>query len=144
MNKPKAIGTAAETAVVRWLKTSGFPGADRRTLQGSNDRGDILVCPGFIIEVKVRGRASSAALGQPGPAQLEGWMAELETEMSNAQAKHGFLIVKRKGTTDPGQWWAYARYGYLIPRSHKNLRKAIVNMSAHDMLAHINQFLQGV
>ena len=36
-NRPKAIGTAAETAVVRYLAAHGFPAAERRALHGARD-----------------------------------------------------------------------------------------------------------
>ena len=34
-NRSKAIGTAAETAVVRYLAAHGFPAAERRALHGA-------------------------------------------------------------------------------------------------------------
>ena len=39
-NRPKAIGTAAETAVVRYLAAHGFPAAERRALHGATDLGE--------------------------------------------------------------------------------------------------------
>ena len=120
MNRSKAAGTAAESAVVKWLHAKGWPDAKRITLHGSDDQGDVWVTRSFIIEVKVRGpRSSNAGLGQPGDTELEGWLQELEVEMENSGAKHGFLIVKRKGTTDPGRWWAYTRLGTLVPKQGK-------------------------
>ena len=44
-NRPKAIGTAAETAVVRYLAAHGFPAAERRALHGATDLGDITGTP---------------------------------------------------------------------------------------------------
>ncbi len=41
MSKSKQKGTAAETAVVKYLKANGFPKAERRALQGNLDKGDI-------------------------------------------------------------------------------------------------------
>lgn len=46
-NRPKAIGTAAETAVVRYLAAHGFPAAERRALHGATDLGDITGTPGL-------------------------------------------------------------------------------------------------
>lgn len=43
-NRPKAIGTAAETAVVRYLAAHGFPAAERRALHGATDHGGAR-CP---------------------------------------------------------------------------------------------------
>ena len=108
MNKPKAIGTAAETQVVKWLRENGFPNAERRALHGGKDVGDILACDDFLVEVKVRGKDSSnAGLGQPGDAELRGWLDELDDELRNADCTHGLLVVKRKGTTDVAKWWGY-------------------------------------
>ena len=134
MNRSKSRGTAGESAVVRWLHEKGWPDARRSALHGSADHGDIEVARGFIIEVKVRGnRSSNAALGQPGDAELEGWLQELETEMKNAGASYGFLIVKRKGTTDPGKWWAYVRLGTLVTRMGR-LSSVPVCLNADAML----------
>jgi hypothetical protein len=52
VNRPRAIGTYAETAVVRTARTNGFEYADRYALHGALDVGDIGLCPGVIIEVK--------------------------------------------------------------------------------------------
>lgn len=112
-NRPKQRGTAAETAVTRWLRDNGFPWADRLTLTGINDRGDICLLPGLAVIAEVKNHAT-AATGQPAPAQLTGWMAETEKERDNAKADHAALIVKRKGTTDVGRWFAYVPLGHLV------------------------------
>ena len=52
VNKPKQIGTRAETAVARYLAANGFPHAERRTLRGREDAGDITGTPGVCWEVK--------------------------------------------------------------------------------------------
>jgi len=92
VNKSKGIGTAAETHVVRYLQANGFPNADRRALKGSLDVGDILVCPGLIVEVKAGAAAENASDGQ-----LRLWCAETEREKLNAKAETAFLVVKRSG-----------------------------------------------
>ena len=106
VNRSKARGTAAESAVVRWVRANGFPWAERLALAGAKDCGDISLVPGraCIIEVKSH---KSAATGQPGPRVLAKWLAETETERLNANADVGLLVVKRAGTTNPGQWWTY-------------------------------------
>lgn len=102
-NKPKAIGTAAESAVVRVLKDAGFR-AKRLTLHGSSDVGDVdcghdAIC----IEVKGGHAAETASDGQ-----IEKWLTETATERHNAGADIGILVVKRKGIgpANAGQWWA--------------------------------------
>jgi hypothetical protein len=104
MNKPKAIGTKAETWVARHLAANGFPHAERRTLKGRLDEGDITGCLGVVIEVK-GGKAANEASDK----QVADWMAETETERINARANVGVLVLQRKGVGGPnaGRWWAY-------------------------------------
>lgn len=103
MSASKQKGTAAETAVVRYLQAHGFPYAERRTLAGVNDRGDIAGLPGVVLEVKNCKRT-----------ELAGWLDELEVEMSNAGAYIGACIHKRRGTTDPGKWFATLPFSVLV------------------------------
>jgi hypothetical protein len=98
VNKPKAKGTAAETAFVNWLRTVGFPHAERRSLQGSLDKGDVTGTPGVCWEVKVADRGY----------QMAGWLRETEVERLNSNADHGVLICKPKlfGARSVGSWVA--------------------------------------
>jgi len=59
VSKSKQKGTAAETAVVRYLRSlnfqhagPAFPNAERRALSGGKDMGDIAGIPDTVIEVK--------------------------------------------------------------------------------------------
>jgi hypothetical protein len=90
----KKKGTAAETAVVEYLRASGFTQAERRTLNGAKDRGDIAGLPGVVIEVKNCARQ-----------ELGAWVAEAELERDNDRASLGVVWHKRRGTTDPGRWF---------------------------------------
>ncbi|MFF2651492.1 hypothetical protein [Streptomyces sp. NPDC058045] len=94
MSRSKAKGTAAETAVVRYLRDAGFAQAERRTLNGTHDRGDIAGIPGVVIEVKNCARQ-----------ELPAWVAEAELERDNDHASLGVVWHKRRGTTDPGRWF---------------------------------------
>jgi hypothetical protein len=102
-NRSKALGTAAESAVVKALRANGFPGAERRALHGSADLGDILVCPGVIAEVKGGNAARIAS-----DAQVLVWLAQTEVERVNARADEALLIIARKGigTANADRWWA--------------------------------------
>ena len=51
MSKNKARGTKHETNVVNYLRANGFPHAERRTLSGAKDRGDINAAAGLVIVV---------------------------------------------------------------------------------------------
>lgn len=109
-NRPKAIGTAAETAVVRTARTFGFPQADRLTLTGNKDRGDVGLCPGVIIEVKGGDAARNAS-----DLDIARWLTETERERDHAHAVHAFLVVQRRGVGTPNahRWWAWWRLGWL-------------------------------
>lgn len=112
MSRSKAKGTAGETALVRWFRINGFPGADRQPMRGNRDAGDLALCPGVVAEVKNYNGA--VGLGQPPAATLTKWLAECDTELMNARAAYCPLIVKRTGTTDPGRWFAYLPLGALF------------------------------
>lgn len=104
MNRPRAIGTKAESAVCAYLVATGWPQAERRTLKGALDQGDVTGCPGLVIEVKGGDAARGASDGL-----IADWMAETEAERVNAGADVGVLVVQRKGVgaANAGRWWAY-------------------------------------
>jgi len=95
MSKSKQKGTSAETAVVNWLVSKGRKHVERRTLNGSNDRGDIAGIPLVVLEVKNCVKM-----------ELSAWLKELDVEMHNDKADTGVVIHKKKGTTDVGLWYA--------------------------------------
>lgn len=95
MSKSKQKGTAAETAVVRYLKEKGYVNCERRSLNGANDRGDIAGIESTVIEVKNHARM-----------ELAQWVAELEVEIANDNAATGVVIHKKRGTTNVGDWYA--------------------------------------
>lgn len=110
MNRPKKIGTAAETAVVRALRTLGFPHAERAALAGTNDRGDITGTPGICWEVKGGDAARTAS-----DLLINTWVAETERERVNASADIGVLVVQRKGigAANAHRWWAILPASWL-------------------------------
>jgi hypothetical protein len=93
-NRPKIKGTAAETAVVTYLRDQGFPHAERRSLRGTHDRGDIAGIPGVAIEVKNCARLELAA-----------WLDEAATERTNDGADYGAVWHKRRGQGNAGNWF---------------------------------------
>jgi hypothetical protein len=93
MSAAKQKGTAAETAVVDYLRPQ-FPNVERRALAGVNDRGDVSGIPGVVIEIKNCARQELAA-----------WVDEAETERRNAHATVGAVWHKRRGKGNPGQWF---------------------------------------
>lgn len=103
MSKSKQKGTAAETAVVKYLRENGFPYAERRALTGNYDKGDITGCGPIVFEVK-----NHKAM------DLAGWIAELRAEIANAEAMTGTVVAKKRGTTFPGDWYAIMPFGLLV------------------------------
>jgi hypothetical protein len=96
MNRSKQRGTAAETAVVNHLRLNGYPEAERRSLHGSTDKGDIVNGPpGTIIEVK--------AARTP---NYQAWLREADTERDNAHTDHGIVVHKPHGlgTMSVNRW----------------------------------------
>lgn len=122
-NPSKAKGTAGETAVLRYVQAHGFPWAERLTLSGNHDRGDISLLPGRAVVLEVKAHAA-ASTGQPAAGQLSDWMAQAETERVNAGADYCPLVVRRKGTTDVGRWFAF-----ISPSDFASLVDAQVDLS---------------
>ena len=113
--RPRDIGTAAETAVVRYLVANGWPSAERRALKGNLDQGDVTGCPGLVIEVKGGNAAKTASDGQ-----ITAWLAETETERLNAKADIGVLVLQRAGCgpANVGRWWAVIHLHHLNAFAH--------------------------
>ena len=121
MSGPRSIGTRAETGVVRYLQTHGWPYAERRALHGGADQGDITGTPGICWEVKggkVAERASDA--------DIRRWILETQEETANAHADLGVLVTKRAGYSaaradawaahlDLGAWWGLTRARLTLP-----------------------------
>ncbi len=98
--RPKEIGTTAESAVVKYARTYGYPFADRQPLRGSRDAGDITFCPGLIGEVKGGEQARTAS-----DALILDWLHETTLERENANAAMALLVVAR-WRQPVERWWA--------------------------------------
>jgi Holliday junction resolvase len=98
----KAKGTAAESAVVGYLREQGWPHAERRALSGNVDKGDIAGVAGVCLEVK-----SCKTI------DLAGWLKEALLEQINAKARVGAVVAKKRGTTNPADWYAVLTFGQL-------------------------------
>lgn len=95
-NRSKQIGTAWETALVNWFRSKNLWTAERLTLSGKEDEGDVLVVRDvhlpYIIEAKAERQMN-----------LSGYVLEAEREAAN-YAKHRNLehvpywvvVVKRR------------------------------------------------
>lgn len=80
--KSKAKGTRAETEAVKYLQER-FWRAERRTLSGSKDKGDIAGIDNCVGEIKAQVKQ-----------ELGKWQRETLTEMVNADVANCFLVVK--------------------------------------------------
>lgn len=92
-NPSKAKGTAAETRVVKYLRSFGIQ-AERKALSGSKDCGDIqVVAFGYghdlVFEVK-----SGIQTENPSRGQIAEWMRQAVEEGKNSGC-HAALVVAR-------------------------------------------------
>lgn len=119
-NKPKAIGTAAETAVLKQIRPY-FPNAARNALAGAADLGDIGHCGPFIFEVK-----GGKQTQQIGDGLLATWVGQALTEAENTRAAYGLveevygiLVTQRSGFGAPNarRWWVHIPLGMLAELS---------------------------
>jgi hypothetical protein len=101
--RPRDIGTHTESAVVRYLAVNGFDNAERRSLRGSLDAGDITGTPGVAWSIKGGVAAKTASDGQ-----VDRWLTELERQRTNAAATIAVLVLQRAGIgeANAGRWWA--------------------------------------
>jgi hypothetical protein len=90
----KAKGSAAERAVVEYLREHGFPHAERRIAGSAADRGDITGVIGVVVEVKNQART-----------ELGDWVTGVRLKVANAGAALGFCWHKRRGHGSPGDWY---------------------------------------
>ncbi len=98
-------GAQAERDLCRWLRTAGFPHAERavrtgfRTLdRASADPGDITGTPLILWSVK------DCAVEKIGR-----WFDELD-QMSDNATEHTLMrliVHKRRGYADPARWWCW-------------------------------------
>ena len=92
----KKAGASFETDIATYLATHVDDRIERRTKNGSRDRGDLSAW-------RFAGRRIVAELKNYGGQIKAGtWIAEAETERLNDDAAVGLVICKRRGTTDPG------------------------------------------
>lgn len=86
MSKQRQKGTSFETLIVEYLRSNGFPHAERRALHGTHDKGDITGVGRLVFEAK---NHKTLALSE--------WLRETEVERQNADADYGILVAKRRG-----------------------------------------------
>ena len=136
VNRPKQIGTKAETATLKRVKRF-FPRADRAALHGADDIGDLLNTGIFCFEVK-GGDAARIAAQSSTSREIDRWYAEARREAKAAGALIPVLVVQRRGVNypDAGRWWAIlsaADFAWIMgARGHEN--PSLVRIELDDLL----------
>lgn len=104
-NPNKARGDAYERAVQDYLQANGFPWTEKTRAGYARDHGDLHLLPGpaVIAQAKNHNRIT-----------LPEWLAQLEDQIADAGADHGFLAVKRRGVGDPGRSYAVMELAALV------------------------------
>lgn len=101
-NPSKQKGSAAEKAVVEYLKAHGYPMAERRVMGGTQDRGDIAGVPRTVIEVKAEKALNIAAA-----------VDEAEIEANNDSARWFAAVLKRR-MRPAGDWYAVMPFSVYV------------------------------
>jgi hypothetical protein len=101
-------GTRTERVVADYLAQAlDDDRIDRRVKRGTQDRGDIggLRTHGQRLVVEVKDCARQ---------DLPAWTGEAHLEAGNDDALVGVVIAKRRGTTNPGQFWVHMTVDDLL------------------------------
>jgi Holliday junction resolvase len=92
----KRKGSQFERDVVKWLRTVGFPSAERAYGAGRHDDvGDIDGIDNVVIECK---NEKSFRIPQ--------YLRELEDEMAHAKAETGVVLMKKRGSSNISESYA--------------------------------------
>ena len=92
----KRKGSQYERDVVKWLRSMGYPCAERAYGAGRHDDvGDIDGINGVVIECK-----NEKAIRSPQ------YLRELEDEMTHADAETGVVLIKKRGTSNISESYA--------------------------------------
>lgn len=97
-NKPKVDGTDGENRTRDYFQANGWQHADRLTLSGINDRGDIRLGDGVNVTIEVKA-------GQKAISGLHSHVRELKEEMANNGHEFGAVIAKKPGSRNVGEDW---------------------------------------
>lgn len=131
--RPRDVGTDAERAVVRVLRSAGWPHAERRALRGSRDAGDITGTPGVLWEIKGGKAAATASDGQ-----VREWHRRLTRKAVDEGADVAVLVLQRGGIgpANAGRWWAITTVGQLVhlaTGTHPRMHPCEVRMQLGDL-----------
>lgn len=104
----KNAGTAHETAIASYLARHVDDRIERRVKHGANDCGDIggLRVLGNRVVIECKDYAGKILPGA--------WVKEAAIEAGNDDAIAGVVVVKRKGTQNPGEQYVLMTVDDLI------------------------------
>lgn len=105
-SRQQAKGDAFERSIVNYFRDEFGAHITRPKSGAEHDRGDIAGIPGWTFELK--------CYTDPLRAIREG-LAELAVEQANTGTRHGLVVVKRRGVTDPAQQLAVMPLGSMVP-----------------------------
>jgi len=89
-------GTKGETDRVNYFKSRGWKYATRIPKAGAKDKGDMILDQAVPVMIESKETKSFT------PSTF---ISEMEDQIIHAQAEFGFVIVKKKGTTDVGKYY---------------------------------------
>ena len=92
----RAAGARFERAIADYLATHVSEFIDRRVKTGAKDKGDLVNVRAFGKRVTVE------AKDYGGRFLLGPWLREVDIERGNDDAVAGVVVIKRRGTVDPG------------------------------------------
>lgn len=111
MTNPK--GRYQESQIVTWLIVRGWLYAKRIRQKGARDEGDIHLGDGVPVVIESKNTKSF---------NLAESVKETEAEIANAGAEFGYAVLKKRGTTDVGQYYAVTtveRMDWLIQQVYE-------------------------
>lgn len=92
----RAAGPRFERSIADYLRDHVSEFIDRRVKTGAKDRGDIagLRAHGQRVTVEAKDYGGRFLIGP--------WLREVDIERGNDDGLAGVVVIKRRGTTDPG------------------------------------------
>lgn len=103
MSSNSRKGYAGERPIELLLQEHGLPGADRPRAGRQRDCGDFGGVP-LVISAKNHGRLD-----------LAGWVSDLESQVVNAGANSGVVWHKKRGKSDPRDWYVTTSGRLFLP-----------------------------
>lgn len=107
----RQAGTKFETMIAQYLADCIDDRIERRSRNGSKDRGDLS---GIRLSPALRGGRVVAELKNTTRTDLPGWSRQARTEALNDDAAVGLVIHKRQGNNQPGNQWVTMTVDDLI------------------------------